>query len=234
MLPLVKPGGPHAWLAHIDSLQGRLRGPRLQNLPDRWHLIRRARDQRHLAPHQGRGARRDRASAAPDVGSAVLQHNRSRSLITSGDWDDGFALPAAIGAKIALSRAEVWVVVATAGSDDDARVATAVQEHLDINIAIINNGSSAWSVSGRSSSRQALRGDAITGPNFAKLADAFGIARDRDNAATSRARSKPAAAEARGAHRFPGRAGNRVLDGAPGADLHKMIRRPSPIVGRGD
>jgi len=51
------------------------------------------------------------------VGSAVLHHDRPRSLITSGGLGTmGFALPAAIGAKFARPDAEVWRLSAMAVS----------------------------------------------------------------------------------------------------------------------
>ena len=72
----------------------------------------------------------------------------------------------------------------------------------------------------------------ISGPDFEKLAEAFGIW-----GATVTTRGEVAAAvatarrAARRAHRFPGGAGRTVYPMVPaGADLHKMIRRPSPIV----
>ena len=53
----------------------------------------------------------------------------------------GFALPAAIGAKVARPEAEVWVVVGDGGFQMTmCELATMVQEKLKINIAIINNG----------------------------------------------------------------------------------------------
>src|SRR5439155_1496361 len=78
-----------------------------------------------------------------DVDRAELnKHVRPRSLITSGGLGTmGFALPAAIGAKIARPDAEVWVVAGDGGFQMTMpELATIVQEGLDINIAIINNG----------------------------------------------------------------------------------------------
>ena len=50
-------------------------------------------------------------------------------------------LPAAIGAKIACPDAEVWVVVGDGGFQMTmCELATVVQEGLDVNVAIINNG----------------------------------------------------------------------------------------------
>ena len=70
------------------------------------------------------------------------KHERSRSLITSGGLGTmGFALPAAIGAKVARPDADVWVVVGDGGFQMTmAELATILQENLKVNIAIINNG----------------------------------------------------------------------------------------------
>ena len=53
----------------------------------------------------------------------------------------GFALPAAIGAKIACPDKEVWVIAGDGGFQmTAAELSTIVQEKIKINIAIINNG----------------------------------------------------------------------------------------------
>ena len=53
----------------------------------------------------------------------------------------GFALPAAIGAKLARPEAEVWVVAGDGGFQmTQAELSTLQQEKLDIKIAVINNG----------------------------------------------------------------------------------------------
>ena len=69
-------------------------------------------------------------------------HETPRSLITSGGLGTmGFALPAAIGAKVGRPDAEVWVVVGDGGFQMTmCELATLVQEELDVKIAIINNG----------------------------------------------------------------------------------------------
>jgi acetolactate synthase-1/2/3 large subunit len=70
------------------------------------------------------------------------KHDRPRTLITSGGLGTmGFALPAAIGAKMARPEAEVWVVAGDGGFQMTAcELSTMVQEKLDIKIAVINNG----------------------------------------------------------------------------------------------
>src|SRR5438034_6303059 len=106
-------------------------------------------------------------------------HDVPRSLITSGGLGTmGFALPAAIGAKVARPRADVWVVVGDGGFQMTmAELATIVQENLDINIAIINNGYLGmvrqWQEFFYGKRYAATP---LVNPNFAKLAEAFGIA----------------------------------------------------------
>ena len=70
------------------------------------------------------------------------KHDEPRSLITSGGLGTmGFALPAAIGAKIACPEKDVWVIAGDGGFQmTAAELSTIVQEKLAINIAIINNG----------------------------------------------------------------------------------------------
>ena len=147
----------------------------------------------------------------------------------------GFALPAAIGAKIARPDAEVWVVVGDGGFQMTmAELATIGQERLDINVAIINNG-----YLGMVRQWQEFFYDRryaatpITGPDFVKLADAFGlwgrcVERRADVAdAVQAARCHPGATVID----FKVEQEDSVYPMVPaGADLHKMIRRPSPIV----
>jgi acetolactate synthase-1/2/3 large subunit len=70
------------------------------------------------------------------------KHDRPRTLITSGGLGTmGFALPAAIGAKMARPETEVWVVAGDGGFQMTAcELTTMVQEKLEIKIAVINNG----------------------------------------------------------------------------------------------
>ena len=235
-LPHVAPGDRSDWLAHIDALKGDTAVRDIQNLPDDGHLY---------AAHVINDIWRLTAGNAvvvSDVGQHQMweaqyyKHNRSRSLITSGGLGTmGFALPAAIGAKIACPDAEVWVVVGDGGFQMTCpELATLVQEQLDINIAIINNGYLGmvrqWQEFFYDKRYAATP---ISGPNFAKLADAFGIAA---TTVTTRAEVEGAVEAARRLKRaalidFQVEQEDSVYPMVPaGADLHKMIRRPSPIV----
>src|SRR5438128_2518484 len=235
-LPLVKPGDRTAWLARIDELKGDSAVRDIQNLPDDGHLY-----AAHVINDIWRLTKGE-ALVVTDVGQHQMweaqyyKHDRSRTLITSGGLGTmGFALPAAIGAKIACPDAEVWVVVGDGGFQMTCpELATAVQEHLDINIAIINNGylgmARQWQ---EFFYEKRYAATPLLNPNFAKLAEAFGIA-----AATVTKRSDVAGAveAARCQNRaalidFQVEQEDSVYPMVPaGADLHKMIRRPSPIV----
>ena len=71
-----------------------------------------------------------------------FKHESPRSLVTSGGLGTmGFALPAAIGAKVASPEKDVWVIAGDGGFQmTAAELSTIVQENLAINIAVINNG----------------------------------------------------------------------------------------------
>lgn len=53
----------------------------------------------------------------------------------------GFALPAAMGARIACPNDEIWVIAGDGGFQmTAAELSTCAQENLKLNVAIINNG----------------------------------------------------------------------------------------------
>src|SRR5207237_10250721 len=109
-------------------------------------------------------------------------HNQPRTLITSVRLGTiGFALPAAIGAKFAKPGSEVWVVVGDGGFQMTmSELATIVQEKISIKIAIINNG-----YLGMVRQWQEFFYDKryvatpLVAPDFAALANAFGIRAER-------------------------------------------------------
>jgi len=185
---------------------------------------------------------RGEALVVSDVGQHQMweaqyyRHERPRTLITSGGLGTmGFALPAAIGAKIARPDAEVWAVVGDGGFQMTmCELATVVQENLDVKIAIVNNGYLGmvrqWQ---EFFYEKRYAATPLVNPNFTKLAEAFGI---RSMAVSARSDVIPAVAEAR-RHAgpvlidFQVEQEDSVYPMVPaGADLHAMIRRPSPIV----
>ena len=147
----------------------------------------------------------------------------------------GFALPAAIGAKVARPDSEVWVIVGDGGFQMTmSELATIQQEKLKINIAIINNGFLGmvrqWQEFFYDRNYEATP---LLNPNFVKLAEAYGI---RSMAVTERSQVLPtvrAAREHEGAVLidFKVEQEDTVYPMvAAGASLNDMIRRPSPIV----
>src|SRR3954466_2487985 len=177
-VPHVTRADRSAWLGRIDALKGDSAVRDIQNLPDDGHLY-----AAHVINDLWRLTNGD-AVVVTDVGQHQMWEaqyyklDRSRSLITSGGLGTmGFALPAAIGAKIARPDAEVWVVCGDGGFQMTCpELATAVQENLDINIAIINNGYLGmvrqWQ---EFFYEKRYAATPISGPDFKKLAEAFGV-----------------------------------------------------------
>jgi acetolactate synthase-1/2/3 large subunit len=223
------------WLAHISDLKGDSAVRDIQNLPDDGHLY---------AAHVINDIWRmtdGKAVVVTDVGQHQMweaqyyHHETPRSLITSGGLGTmGFAIPAAIGAKVGRPDAEVWVVVGDGGFQMTlCELATMVQEEIDVKIAVINNGYLGMVRQWQEFFYQRrYAATPITGPNIEKLAEAYGIW-----GATVTSRSQVAgvvntARRERGALiDFRVEQEDTVYPMVPaGADLHKMIRRPSPIV----
>jgi acetolactate synthase-1/2/3 large subunit len=233
-LPHVQRKDRSAWLHHIDELKGDSAVRDIQTLPDDGHLYAAhvINDLWHLTEGN--------AIVVTDVGQHQMweaqyyKHDRSRTLVTSGGLGTmGFALPAAIGAKIARPDAEVWVVVGDGGFQMTMpELATIAQEQLDVNICIINNGYLGmvrqWQ---EFFYEKRYAATPIIGPNFQKLAEAFGI---EGHTVTKRAQVAGAVNAARASKRavlidFQVEQEDSVYPMVPaGADLHKMIRRPSP------
>jgi acetolactate synthase I/II/III large subunit len=239
LLPRVTRGDHASWRAHIDSLRGDSAVRDIQNLPDNGHLY--AAHVIHDLWRETEG----KAVVVTDVGQHQMweaqyyHHDQPRSLITSGGLGTmGFALPAAIGAKIARPDAEVWVVVGDGGFQMTmAELATIAQEQLDIKVAIINNGYLGmvrqWQ---EFFYERRYAATPLSSPDFVKLAEAFGLTATR---VTDRSGVIPAVQAAR-AH-----TGTTVIDFRveqedtvypmvpAGADLHNMIRRPSVLAETG-
>ncbi|MBN1642150.1 MAG: biosynthetic-type acetolactate synthase large subunit [Anaerolineae bacterium] len=148
-------------------------------------------------------ANRGNALMVSDVGQNQMWeaqyylHDRYRSLVTSGGLGTmGFALPAAIGVQVGCPDEEVWVTVGDGGIQMNIQeLATVVQERLPLKIAIINN-----SYLGMVRQWQELffgrrySGTPISGPDYVKLAEAYGLAGMR---VTRREEVVPALARAR-------------------------------------
>ena len=159
-------------------------------------------------------------------------HEKPRGLLSSGGLGTmGFALPAAIGAQMGHPDQMVWATVGDGGLQMNIQeLATVVQEKLPLKIAVLNNGYLGmvrqWQqlfFEGRYS------GTPLLGPDFAKVAEAYGIS---GLTVTEKDQVVPAIEQAM------------EIDGpvlidfqivqeenvypmvAPGAAIHEMIRRP--------
>jgi acetolactate synthase-1/2/3 large subunit len=239
LLPRVDRGNHAAWRAHIDGLKGDSAVRDIQNLPDSGHLY---------AAHVIHDLWREtggNAVVVTDVGQHQMweaqyyHHDTPRSLITSGGLGTmGFALPAAIGAKVARPDAEVWVVVGDGGFQMTmAELATIAQEGLDIKVAIINNGYLGmvrqWQ---EFFYERRYAATPLSSPDFVKLAEAFGLSATR---VSERSGVIPAVQAARASKGtvvidFRVEQEDTVYPMVPaGADLHAMIRRPSVLAETG-
>ncbi|HNX31152.1 MAG TPA: biosynthetic-type acetolactate synthase large subunit [Holophaga sp.] len=125
-----------------------------------------------------------RALMVTDVGQNQMweaqyyKHEMENGLVTSGGLGTmGFALPAALGAKLARPGEEVWVVVGDGGFQMNMReLMTVVQEGLKLNIAVVNNGYLGM-VRQLQEFFCGRRYAAVSmaSPDFVMLADAYGI-----------------------------------------------------------
>jgi acetolactate synthase-1/2/3 large subunit len=235
LLPLVQENQHTKWHSRIRSFRGESSVRDIQNLPDDGHLY-----AAHVIHDLWRETSGD-AVVVTDVGqhqmweAQYFRHERPRSLITSGGLGTmGFALPAAIGAKMSRPEAEVWAVVGDGGFQMTmAEMMTIVQEKIGVKIAIINNGFLGmvrqWQEffhEGRYSETPLLS------PDFAKLAEAFGIP---GRQVSERSKLTEVVREARATQGpmlidFRVEQEDSVYPMIPaGKALHEMIRRPSPI-----
>ena len=159
-------------------------------------------------------------------------HERPRGLITSGGLGTmGFGMPAAIGAALGCPDVPVWVVAGDGGFQMTVQeLATIVQEGLALKIAILNNGYLGmvrqWQ---ELFFKRNYSGTPILGPDFARLAEAYGIlgitVKDKSEvvSAVQRAKETPGPALID----FQIEREHNVFPIVPvGQPIDKMIRRP--------
>ncbi len=233
MLPQITRRDGSAWLHAIRTMRGSAAVRDIQQLPDNGHLY-----AAHVMNDLWRETRGE-SIVVTDVGQHQMweaqyyKHDRPRSLITSGGLGTmGFALPAAIGAKIACPEKEVWVIAGDGGFQmTSPELATIAQEDLDINIAVINNGYLGmvrqWQEFFYEKNYQSTP---LRSPDFVKLADAHEIPGARVTRRTEVLDAVRAARSRRGAFLIDFRVQQEdsVYPMIPtGAALHEMIRRPA-------
>ncbi|HZZ38273.1 MAG TPA: biosynthetic-type acetolactate synthase large subunit [Acidobacteriaceae bacterium] len=240
LLPHLAPRekGESAWVKEIEASKGECAVRDIKNLPDSGHLY-----AAHVI-HDLWRATEGKAIVVTDVGQHQMweaqyyKHDQPRTLITSGGLGTmGFALPAAIGAKIACPDKEVWVIAGDGGFQmTAAELSTAAQEELDLNIAVVNNGYLGmvrqWQEFFYEKNYQS---SPLRSPDFVKLAEAHGIP---GRTVKQRADVLPAVTAAR-EHKGPFiinflvEKEDSVYPMIPaGSALHEMIRRPNqnPLV----
>lgn len=233
LLPSLPERHDRSWIETVNAMKGDAAVRDIQNLPDTGHLY---------AAHVINDLRQqtgDDTIIVTDVGQHQMweaqyyKHEQPRSLLTSGGLGTmGFALPAAIGAKIACPEKEVWVVAGDGGFQmTSPELATLMQEQLDLNIAVVNNRYLGmvrqWQ---EFFYERNYESTPLHQPDFVKLAEAFGL---KAVAVSKRSEVVPAIKAAQ-AHRggflidFQVEKEDSVYPMIPaGAALHEMIRRPT-------
>ncbi len=238
LLPLLPKNSDTSWLREINAKKGDAAVRDIINLPDNGHLY-----AAHVINDIWREAqsagRTDQTIIVTDVGQHQMweaqyyKHDTPRSLITSGGLGTmGFALPAAIGAKVACPEKDVWVIAGDGGFQMTAcELSTIMQEGLAINIAVINNGFLGmvrqWQEAFYDKNYAA---SPILSPDFVLLAAAHGI----DGATINKRQNvTPTVTKARTSGKpFLINFQVEKEDGvypmiAPGSALHEMVRRPT-------
>jgi len=240
LLPQLTQKEHTAWLEHIDELKGDSAVRDIQSLPDNGVLY-----AAHVINDLWRFTGGE-SIIVTDVGQHQMweaqyyKHEEPFTLITSGGLGTmGFALPASIGVRFARPEEEIWVIVGDGGFQmTQAELSTCSQEGIKVNVAIINNGYLGmvrqWQ---EFFYERRYAATPLHNPDFLKLADAHGLAGLR---VEERGQVEDAV---RWAQKEPGTV---VIDFRveqedivypmvpAGADLHAMIRRPSPLVETAD
>jgi acetolactate synthase I/II/III large subunit len=187
LLDEVLPRDAAEWLAHVGELRARhrprqayTRRPATARLMP--HDVYAALDRSlHAHGDAGRGWR-----VVTDVGqhqmwaAQLIEWRRPRTHITSGGAGTmGFALPAALGAALAAPDDTIWVVVGDGGFQmTNQELATITQEGVrNVKVAIVNNGYLGmvrqWQ---ELFEERVYSGTPLSGPDFARLAEAYGVA----------------------------------------------------------
>jgi len=236
LMPHVTSSDHGDWIEHIDEMRGDSAVRDIQNLPDSGHLY-----AAHVVNDLWRCTKGE-ALVVSDVGQNQMwtaqyyKHDKPARYITSGGLGTmGFALPAAIGAKMGCPEAEVWAIAGDGGFQmTQAELSTAAQEGIKVNVAIINNGFLGmvrqWQ---EFFYERRYAATPMRSPDFVKLAEAHGLTGLR---ATKRSEVESVVRQAQETEGtvvidFRVEQEDSVYPMVPtGADLDKMIRRPAPNV----
>jgi acetolactate synthase-1/2/3 large subunit len=234
LLDHIEPCAHNDWISLINELKGDSAIRDIQNIPDDGHLY-----AAHVISDLWRYTQ-GKALLVTDVGQNQMwaaqyyKVDQPGNFISSGGLGTmGFGLPAAIGAKFARPDAEVWATVGDGGFQmTQAELATAAQEGIKVNVAIINNGFLGmvrqWQefFYNRRYSATPMRS-----PDFVKIAEAHGL---RGMRVTQRSEIEEAICNAQETDGtvvidFRVEKEDSVYPMVPtGAHLKQMIRRPVP------
>jgi acetolactate synthase-1/2/3 large subunit len=233
LLPLVQPGDRAEWRAQIAEWRADTQARDILNFDQS--------EDKLLVPYVIHEIWRETGGEVmitTDVGqhqmweTQYFRHDRRNQLITSGGLGSmGFALGAAMGAKMGRPDEEMWAVVGDGGFQmSSPELATLVQEGVDLKIAVMNNGYLGmvrqWQ---ELMHNRRYSATPISSPDLVKLADAYGMLGLR---AEHKAEVVPVIRRARE------HAGPVLIDFhveaevnvfpmvQPGKALHEMIRRP--------
>ena len=178
LIEVVEPGDHSAWLGELRSWEAQ----------DNERIANVKRDQEYPDPTSILDAIRAETGGEAIVVTDVGQHQmwtarhylwtRPNSHITSGGLGTmGFSLPAAMGVKMGLPDATVWVVAGDGGIQMNIQeLATLQQYGVTVKVAIMNNGYLGmvrqWQQFFHSRNYSETP---ITGPDYTKLAAAYGL-----------------------------------------------------------
>ena len=181
LLPLVKPAERTEWMGYIEDLKRdhpSLAIPSSDTLQMQ-HVLRDLNEllQEHSDTVVVTGVGQHQMWAAQ-----FLFFNGCNTFVSSGGLGAmGFELPAALGAQVGRPDAPVWTIAGDGGFQMTSQeLATVAQENLPVKIALLNNG-----YLGMVRQWQELFFDnhikevPISGPDYVKLAHAYGIAGER-------------------------------------------------------
>ncbi len=235
LLPLIEPARHQAWLQTIRSWQDDTVARDIVQaevddlippyvIRELWHVT------------KGAGF------VATDVGQHQMWeaqyyiHERARQLLTSGGLGTmGFALPAAMGAKLANPDQPVWAVVGDGGFQMTLQeLGTIMQENIPVKIAILNNGFLGmvrqWQ---QFFYEKRYAATPILSPDYVKLAAAYGIPAQMVERKEDVAEAIRTAMATDGPYLIDFRVKEEVNVYPmvpPGSAVNDMIRRPHAVV----
>jgi acetolactate synthase I/II/III large subunit len=234
LLPHIERCCHEEWLSYIDEIRTETNGRDIQNTPDDGCL-----HSAHVINDLWRCTSGE-ALIVTDVGQNQMwtaqyyKHDKPFTSITSGGLGTmGFALPAAVGVKMARPDANVWAVAGDGGFQmTQCELSTAAQEGIKINIAILNNGYLGmvrqWQEFFYDRRYSATP---IKSPDFVKIAEAHGLVGLRVTQRSEIENAVRLAQETPGTVLIDFRVEEEdsVYPMVPaGAALDNMIRRPTP------